>query len=330
MASNRETRELWIVSDGRRGHLNQSLGLAEALERICPSRHHVIDLEPRSSVISRLLIAGKLAEKLPSPDLIIGAGHRTHGPLLCLARRYKAPSVVLMKPSLPKRLFDLCLIPEHDLASARALASNNLITTEGALNRVVAASHLAKTHHLVLIGGPTGAVPWSIDSLLEELSVWLGARAPVLPVLISSSPRTPDEMERLLEGLAEDMSIHAKRADIESETGRAMSEVSFIPFEQTTSDWLPQQLQQAHSVWITPDSMSMVYEAMTSGAAVGVFSRGEVKRGNRLLRSVERLMESGQVTAFEDWQTHRELKVVGKPLAEAERCAKLVFDRFLK
>jgi uncharacterized protein len=40
--------------------------------------------------------------------------------------------VVLMKPSLPRRWFDLCILPQHDGIAADA----HTLVTEGALNRV--------------------------------------------------------------------------------------------------------------------------------------------------------------------------------------------------
>ena len=41
---------------------------------------------------------------------------------------------VLMTPDLPKALFDICVIPEHD----RPAPGNNIVVTRGSLNRMQA------------------------------------------------------------------------------------------------------------------------------------------------------------------------------------------------
>ena len=49
-----------------------------------------------------------------SPDLIIGAGHQLHKPMLRTRWHLGGRCVVLMRPSLPSFLFDLALVPQHD------------------------------------------------------------------------------------------------------------------------------------------------------------------------------------------------------------------------
>jgi mitochondrial fission protein ELM1 len=46
--------------------------------------------------------------------------------------------------------------------------------------------------------------------------------------------------------------------------------LTIVPFAATSPDWLPTQLARADQAWVTADSVSMVYEALTAGAAVGV------------------------------------------------------------
>ena len=75
---------------------------------------------------------------LPTPDLLLGAGHHTHLSLLAARRIRGGKVVVLMRPSLPPGLFDLCLIPEHDAPPARP----NVLATRGALNRIQPAATL--------------------------------------------------------------------------------------------------------------------------------------------------------------------------------------------
>jgi len=148
---------LWLIGDGKPGHENQSLGLAEAIGRRVPVDIHRIRLAQGRGLLGRLADATATAKTLPRPDFILGAGHATHLPLLWLARKYGAKSVVLMKPSLPLACFDWCIAPEHDFP--HGCARPNVILTRGAIHRVQA-GHSVKTGKLILIGGLSKTHGW--------------------------------------------------------------------------------------------------------------------------------------------------------------------------
>jgi len=74
---------IWVLTDGKRGHENQSLGLAEALARKTPARLEIIPAaENWTHAINWLLGRFPPGLNQPRPDLILAAGHDTHGPLL--------------------------------------------------------------------------------------------------------------------------------------------------------------------------------------------------------------------------------------------------------
>ena len=107
---------IWRFSDGKPGHDAQSQGLVNALSKqprsvIC----HVINTQTSTDklfdIVSRRLLNDNDQQK---PDLLIGAGRRTHLAMLMARWRYGGRIIVLMKPDLPRFLFDLCIIPEHD------------------------------------------------------------------------------------------------------------------------------------------------------------------------------------------------------------------------
>ena len=81
------------------------------------------------------------------------------------------------------------------------------------------------------------------------------------------------------------------------------------------------QLAQAAQVWVTPDSASMVYEALTSGATVGCFEL-PYARPRRVARGLERLAHEKRLTVFSDWERSGSLQSNDHPLNEAERCAR--------
>lgn len=290
---------VWIVSDGKPGHVNQSLGLAEAIARAVPTDFRVVPALPAWRAWLALLLKRSPDAALPAPDLIVGAGHATHATLLAARRACGGRAVVLMKPSLPRRWFDLCIVPAHDgvAADARTLVS------EGALNRMRPARERAAGHGLILLGGTSPHFEWDGDALAVQIGSIL-ARTPDTRWTLTTSRRTPAEfLARLPPHPA----------------------LTVVPHTATAADWLPARLQQSAAVWVTPDSASMVYEALTAGADVGVFDL-PLKPGSRVGRSIARLADARRITRFTDWCAHGSLHPNLQPLAEAERCAGLILE----
>lgn len=290
---------LWSISDGRAGHVAQSRGLIRSLSELADCSIHEIPVPPAMDVIAGLVTgSAHFAGTLPDPDIIIGAGHRTHLPLICARRTRGGYAVVLMRPSLPLALFDLCLIPSHD-APPRAA---NVIVTRGPLNDVRPAAARAPGTGLILIGGPSRHYRWDSDSLLQQIRT-ITARQD-LDWLICDSPRTPAATRRGLAGFGP----------------------AYRPFDRTSPGWLGGQMARAATIWISRDSMSMIFESLSAGAAVGLLdvpSRGD----SRLSRATESLAADGLATAYPDWLAGRPLAAPPAPLDEARRCAALVLDR---
>jgi mitochondrial fission protein ELM1 len=297
---------LWVVSDGKPGHENQSLGLAEALGRQVTVTIHVIRLTPGESLLDRIRSAFHQAKKLPRPDLILGAGHTTHVALIALARRTGAPCVVMMRPSLPAMFFDLCLVPLHDL---RGRAGEDVIATMGALNRVPAPADGARDGRLMLIGGPSASHGWDGDAVLEAIGEILAA-SPGAPWELTDSRRTPEGFRQALR--------------------ERFPQLTVFPHEETGPEWLPARLSRAGETWVTEDSVSMIHEALSSGSKVGLLPVPWKKPRGRIARGLARLIVEGFVTTFRDW---REIRVLDHPpmvLREADRCARLVLLRWFR
>jgi uncharacterized protein len=288
-----------ILSDGKPGHVNQSQGLAEALSRHTRSQINIIDL-PQGSWWKKTRYASAQIRSLPHIDLIIAAGHRTHLPLLLLRKKIKARTVVMMKPSLPTRLFDLCLIPEHDLKH-RSL-KKNIITTVGALNRIVASTSKSQ-QGLILIGGPSREYSWHKTPLLEAMAEISNNRQ--LAWHLTDSRRTPSDFIESLSPFP--IIVH--------------------PHQETTADWLPAQLQQSSEVWVTEDSVSMIFEALTSGAAVGLLPMKRIKAHGKIHQTIDQLIANKDITTYANWLTQRKLAPASTVLNEADRCAAIVMQR---
>ncbi len=288
---------IWIISDGKPGHLNQSRGLAEALARATPARIHVL---PAVSA-ARALLAGVFCRDLwpdaPAPDLILAAGHATHLSLLAARRARGGRAVVLMKPSLPRRWFELTVVPQHDGLQADAAT---LVTT-GALNRLHPPAEHPNSRGeqaLILIGGPSPHFEWHDDAIQLQIKSLL-ARSPNLRWTLTTSRRTPESFLATLP---------------------AHPALTVVPHTATSPDWLPEQLAGSGLVWVSPDSASMVYEALTAGADVGVFDL-PVNPKSRVGRAIADLADTQRVTRFIQWCADGTLHPNTTPLAEADRCA---------
>lgn len=294
---------IWRITDGKAGHDTQSLGLTTAMSVLTPCRIHDIKVPPRLGLWPGLLTRDFNAGKgLPDPDLIIGAGHQTHLVMLLAKAARGGRAVVLMKPSLPTSWFDLCLIPEHD----KPPQQNNILPTCGALNTIVPSTAKEPGHGLLLIGGPSRHYNWDeatllaqINRILDDISVrWT----------LTDSPRTPASTRRSFANLHRDNLLYR-------------------PYADTSRDWLAQQLSDSAVAWVTEDSVTMLYEALTAGAAVGVLSV-PLKKPNRIAESIQQLANDKMITRFDAWTNGHKLKSPDTGFNESLRCANRVLQHF--
>lgn len=300
MKENSRPYVIWSITDGKPGHRQQIRGLIRALRDELP----VEEIKFKALPVFRALVQlanGRfsLGEGSPAPDLIIGAGHATHLSMLAAQRAYGGKTVVLMKPTLPRQLFDLCLIPMHDGVSP----SKRVVLTQGALNTMLCSTEADPQVGLILLGGLSRHYEWHNGDVLSGVTR-LVESTPDVRWTLTTSPRTPAS---LLDGL---QSLAYPNLDV-------------IPFHQTAQGWLHKVMARAGQVWVTPDSVSMVYEALTSGSGVGVFDLPQ-RHSSRVARGLERLVQSGWVTRFRNWQPGQTLPRVSAQVNEAARCAKWI------
>lgn len=305
--SGAKLRRIRVLSDGRPGHENQSVGLALALARRTGAAHEVVKLDPASPVWTRMRAAAGIDgpdARATRPDLLVAAGHRTHLPLWWAARRLGARSVVIMKPSLPQVFSDLALVPRHDVAEGAAETPRRILT-RGALNRVPEELPAKEARGLVLVGGPSRHHGWDGAALAPMIARVIVAR-PELEWIVADSRRTPEEF---LRGLELPAGVHATK----------------VPHAETGPGWLAGELARAGVVWATADSVSMVHEAVTAGAATGVLPVPPARGGDggRPARAVRGLVAAGLAVEFP-----AEPRVPEERFHEAARCAELIVTRW--
>ncbi len=292
------TLSVWRFSDGKPGHDNQSRGLVNALARRLELECYDFSVSPfrisRTLAWLRGVVSG--GDTLPAPDLLIGAGHSTHLPLLTAARRYGGRHIVLMKPSLPIGCFELCIIPEHDGLPA---APGRLIT-RGMLNRIQGNKNKEADRGLILVGGPSRHHGWDAGNLIMMVRK-ICQRSPDIQWTVANSRRTPAATLRRLQQL---------------ESAR----LTVVPWDTVDSNWLPEALSHSATVWVSEDSASMVYEALTAGAATGLLPIPRL-RDSRISHGVSNLVRDGLLTPYAAWIEGASLCPPEHSFNEAERVA---------
>ena len=295
---------VWRIYDGKPGHDNQSRGLVNALKR--QTQHlRCFDIAAEKLHAGILnLVFGRYppGRDLDPPDLIVGAGRRTHLSLLCAKRARGGKIVVIMKPSLPLIFFDYAIIPAHDSPKP----GDCILITEGAINPLTLSMQHDRGRGLILLGGPSKHYDWDGPDILARIRSIL-EKHPEIRWDITDSPRTPDCFSEQLAGLNDENALYHSWKDV-------------------SRDWLLQQLQNVAYTWVSEDSISMVYESLTAGTATGILSVGQRKTG-KIPANIRRLRDKGMVTTYEDWLSGRHLSSPREQLDEAGRSAAWLLER---
>ena len=236
----------------------------------------------------------------PSPDLIIGAGSACQSRLLIAKKIYGGKTIYFMRPSLPVSWFDVCVIPRHDSPPDR----DNVIVSEGVLNDLPAPQGKINARGMILIGGPSKHHAWDTPNLVQQVKTVVRESYPIRYTL-SGSRRTPaDSLDQL----------------------KTVDGLDYVSLDDTSPQWLPDKLASATNVWVTADSVSMIYEALSCGARVGILAVPE-KRDDRITSVSKGLIAREFATSFNQWCATKTLK--NSPLLrESDRVAKLISERF--
>lgn len=296
---------VWRFVDGKPGHDRQSAGLVLALQKLRPCAAHACSVNSTGTALVDLLCGrNPVKDPVPRPDIAVGAGHATHLSLLAARRATGCKTIVLMKPGLPPGCFDLCLIPRHDQAGN----SDHVVETEGAINPIVHTLEKTPGTGMMLLGGPSKHYDWDSADMLRQIQSVLETE-PATVWQITNSRRTPEE-------------FMAELAPLAGERVRLMR------YAECPPGWLDRELPRQEQVWVSPDSVSMVYEAITAGARVGLFEL-PAHRADKITRAMESLCADGMATPFGLWRKGHALSASPRVLNEADRCAAIISDRFL-
>ncbi len=288
--------EIWLITDNKPGHKNQLEGLIQALSK----KHSVIPswIEIHSPDFSLIAFIKNLFQSRLQIDFCIGAGHKTHFYLVLCKLLARTKTIVLMKPSLPLSWFDLVVAPEHD----NVAPAPNIIQTTGVINKIQRSSHRDSNKGLFLIGGPSKHFDWNNPEIIEQIQTIIQSQ-PTIHWQLTTSRRTPDNFIQQLQ--------------------QKKLQLQIIPHSQTNSNWLPKTLAESGQVWVSEDSVSMIYEALTSGANTGLLTVPCRQKG-RIQHGIEKLLKNQQLTNFNQWRENPHFPDNAVILNEADRIADLI------
>ena len=295
--------DLLVLTDGKPGHVSQIRGLVDALIRLDPRLADCVHWLDVRELSWRQKYSSGLPTEAQNIATVIAAGHSTHLPALAYRARHGAHLVVIMKPSLPLAWFDSVIMPRHDLQGE---PRENVFCTIGAMNSVGFQPRSETESGLILLGGESKYYHWNQASLLAQIDNLVEANDS-LRWTITNSRRSPATLRNEL-------------------VQRFGDRAEFTPFERCPAGWLTQELARSKTVWITPDSVSMVYEALSSGADCGLFQL-EPKQRDRITEGMARLCGEGLVGTISD---DHSIRLATNPLGrlnEAHRAAEWLLPR---
>ncbi|NPA57430.1 MAG: hypothetical protein GXO19_06830 [Epsilonproteobacteria bacterium] len=264
-----------IVSDGRRGHLNQSIAFCHyaGIEyEIVPVTFRSPSGKTWSYLLDRLAIyTDLLFEKLPyrsDIDLVVGTGSSTYYAVKTIARRCGAKSVALMSPKGFRKDFDLIFSQAHDGGCGYILPVNFAYTPP--LGEI----SLGQGDVALIVGGNSRSLSLTPERI-KEVADFIFSHFPGKKV-VTTSPRTPREIEEIVEEYRWDYQVIFSREPI-----------------NPIGDFL-----NAGYLFVTEDSTSMISEAV-SGGSCSVEVIPLQGRGGKQRRMVDHLAQEGYLHIFD-------------------------------
>ncbi len=276
-------KHLLIISDGRKGHENQSIALAKYLGM--PYDVVKIDL---AFVGSKLL--GYAADKLNlylknfvvehdipqnSYSAVIGTGSSTYYAVKYLAKMYGAKSVTTMLPRGYRYDFDIIFAQSHDNPPKQENiieipANFAYVEPQGVYNAYGPSVG-------IVIGGDNGVFSFDVKQLRTQLdrivSLFSGYE-----IAVTTSPRTSKEVEELVASYGFDYAVI---------------------YSQRPVNPIPDFLAQCERVFITADSTSMISEAVSFGKAGVEVLPLQSSKENKFDRFIAHLEREGYLHRFD-------------------------------
>lgn len=274
-----------ILSDGKPGHLNQSLAFARLLQldydlvdcrcrsRLAKAASYLLDrLGVRSAALFQ---AGDHGDRYLA---VVSAGSETYYANKVLAAGLGAKAVAIMHPGGYRLDFDLIVAQEHDRPPQRSNLLSLPVNLAAPDPQGIVEFDSAQESVGVVIGGPSRHFDLPPERLRQQLEN-IFSLFPNADLVATTSRRTPEEIEELV------ASFPFRRC---------------VLYSREPVNPIPDFLAHCQTVFVTGDSTSMVSEAVSFGhAAIEVLPLSPKVADSKILRMLSRLEELGYLHSFD-------------------------------
>ena len=295
-------RSILILSDGKQGHLNQSLAVLEGIREeraakgVTPecTRSKIVEVRFKSAAAKNFLnsighlfrghipFKSRIMRAVLEPgtydaliksyaDIVVSCGSSLAGISLLLKAENQAKSVVVMKPPFGASQFDAVLVPRHD----KMKPGKNIFITETALSQI----------NLKMLQTES-------KKLSQDLNLRNGNKK--IGLLVGGDTDGMKFSKALLEKLLEELKRYSDETDSyvlatssrrtpawadalvkQSLKGSKRCPLLVIANEENRLGVVPGILGLSDALVVSGESMSMVSEAIASGKPVIVFMPSE-------------------------------------------------------
>ena len=258
---------LWI-KDNKKGHLKQVKALLDEINKI--SNVNISEFEIEKKIFNNRIPSSIIK----SNDLVIGAGHSVY-PYLLKSKKKNSniKSVAILSPSYFKKKFDLICAPFHDMHKLNKY--KHVLYFDGSL----ASSSNKRCDNeigLIAIGGKNKYFEFDKKNLIKQIQ-YIVTLYPNKTWYIFNSRRTPNnflnEIRNKLEFINKKI-IYVDHKD---------NLYSFDEFIEISAIKV-----------ITPDSMNMIYESLSTYGETILFSLFP-KKESKFLPVINNLKEMGSI-----------------------------------
>ena len=266
-------KRIVVYSDGRPGHYNQSLAVAEALKALFPSEIHYREIgtgRAKKYLLRMMLNRGlgrRVLKSLPAkrtlawfypeiapdevPDIVVSSGKETSLPNALTGLLYGSKTLFVGNPKkLDHRLFTYVLtVLDLGFDNQILLDVAPTLLYKGDIEAFCAEHGLdpALPYATLLIGGDGSGYRYT-ESEIDALITFVNATASEINWLVTTSRRTDEAFERKMQ--------------------REMRAAMFVAYHEAPQKVVGPFLALSDIVYVTEESASMVSEAVASGKKV--------------------------------------------------------------
>ena len=269
--------------DSKIGHEKQVLAI---LDNLALTQDLLIEERYISNPVwlELLLYLLKIKPKQDSiPDIIIGAGSTTTIPMLRYKIDSKTKVISVMKPQFFESKFDLIVAPRHDYK----VVPNNVFTYIGSIAKVNINPELEDIG-LIVIGGINKHFDFDEDYQISQIDFIISLFSDINWIVFNSR-RTPKSFNERIE---KNTSIE-KFIDVTK---------NFEPL----NDYLP----KAKFKFVTPDSVNMIFESLSSSGETYLFDMHS-PRENKITKLIDEVKDNKYVGFLEEkYLENSEIKTI--------------------